>query len=259
MRSTAALVFACCLGACLQVSACEIALIYSIDPIPPLIMGDGEQIPEHPGSAIELLQRAAGDIGCTLRLKRAPTLRVLASVESGSQDGAFIYAYNAERSARFAYPLTDGAVDSARRLTSLAYAVYRRRGTVLQWDGQRFIGLDKPLGINRGWSIGEDLRADGIAVEEAPSTWRNLAKLRAGRLAGYVSLREAGDEALRHYQIEDVERMTAPFMTKDYFVIFNRDFQARNPQLLERLWSRIGQLRDATLAELAVKYQTLEH
>ncbi len=52
MRSTAALLLACCLGACLKVSACEIALIYSIDPIPPLVMGDSEQIPEHPGSAI---------------------------------------------------------------------------------------------------------------------------------------------------------------------------------------------------------------
>ncbi|MBC9252318.1 hypothetical protein A9179_18765 [Pseudomonas alcaligenes] len=254
-----ALLFACVLGLSLRVSACEISLIYSIDPIPPLVMGDGEQIPEHPGTAIELLQRAAGDIGCTLLLKRAPTLRVLASVESGSQDGAFIYAYNAERAARFAYPLKDGAPDAARRLTSLAYVIYHRRGTTLDWDGQRLSGLDKPLGINRGWSIGEDLRADGIAVEEASSTWRNLAKLRAGRLAGYVSLREAGDEALRHYQIEDVERMPLPFVTKDYFVIFNRDFQARNPQLLERLWSRIGQLREATLAELALKYQTIKY
>lgn len=249
-----ALVVACCLAVCLRVSACEIALTYSIEPIPPLIMGEGEQIPERPGSAIELLQRAAGDIGCSLALKRAPTLRVLASVESGTQDGAFIYAYNSERATRFAYPLKDGQIDSARRVTSQAYVIYRLRGSALAWDGQRFTGLDKPLGTNRGWSIVEDLHAAGIPVEEASSTWRNLAKLRAGRLAGYVSLREAGDEALRHYQIEDVERMPAPFMTKDYFVIFNRDFQARHPQLLERLWDRIGELRETTRDELAVKY-----
>ncbi|QKE61973.1 hypothetical protein HNE05_00855 [Aquipseudomonas campi] len=243
------------LGSCLQAQACELSLTYSIDSIPPLIMGDSEVVPEQPGIAIELVQRAAGDIGCKLHLKRAPTLRVLASVESGSQDGALLYSYNAERAQRFAYPLKDGLPDSARRMSSQAYALFRLRGSVLDWDGLRFRDLDKPLGANRGWSIVEDLRAHGVDVEEESSARRNLAKLRAGRLAGYVTLREAGNEALRHYRIEDVEEVPVPFVIKDYFVIFNRDFQARHPQLLERLWSRVGQLRDEVMGEQAAKYQ----
>ncbi|UUY08825.1 hypothetical protein LRS11_01915 [Pseudomonas sp. J452] len=247
------------LGSCFQAQACEISLTYSIDPIPPLIMGDSEIVPEQPGLAIELVQRAADDIGCQLHLKRAPTLRVLASVESGRQDGALLYSYNAERATRFAYPLKDGVADSARSVSSQAYVLFRLRGSALEWDGQRFSGLDMPLGVNRGWSIVKDLQAHGVTFEEEPSARRNLAKLRAGRLAGYVTLREAGSEAIRQHGFEDIEQLAQPFVIKDYFVIFNRDFQARNPQLLERLWLRIAQLRDEVMGEQAAKYQILDH
>ncbi|MFC4160790.1 substrate-binding periplasmic protein [Chitinimonas lacunae] len=236
-------------------ASCELSLAFNDEPLLPYLAGSGPEIlPQQPGIAVEMVQRVAADLGCTIRYYRMPNRRVLAETQSGRYDGAFMYSYNAERAVHLAYPEIDGHPDPSRRMTSLSYYAYRRQGSEVNWDGKRFSQLNGSVGVNLGWSVGNDLRNLGIPIEEALSTKQNFDKLRAGRIGAYATQDLAGDSALRNLGYKDIERLPLPISTKDYYLVFNRDFYHRNRPIVERFWKRLGAVRDEVLRQTAPRY-----
>lgn len=235
-------------------SACNLSFAYNAEPSPPYMVGEGTLPAERPGVAVEMVREASRRIGCTARFVRLPNVRVLAETQAGRHDGAFMYSHNAERAAGLAYPLKDGKPDHDRRIATLRYYLYRQAGSPVEWDGQRLRGLNGAVGVNLGWSIGRDLKAMGIAVEEALGSRSNLEKLLAGRIAAYATQDLAGDAAVQRWGQGRVERLPAPLSTKDYFVVFNPDFAARERETTERFWSALAELREEMAAKLLPLY-----
>jgi polar amino acid transport system substrate-binding protein len=198
-----------------SVYACELDLVYSTEPAPPFATGTGESVPGRPGAGVELVQEIANKIGCPARLSRLPNIRALTETQAGKHDGAFMYSYNPEREAGgLAYPMQDGKPDHARRVAIQRYYLYRLKGSAVDWDGQRILNLTGPVGVNTGWSIGRDLRAKGIAVEEVPNARQNLDKLHAGRIAAYATEGEPGRAAMRPGLDDNVEVLPIPLAKK---------------------------------------------
>lgn len=234
---------------------CELRLAYNSEPAPPYLLGDEGAVRQHPGAAVELLQRVAAQHGCLLRLSRVPNVRVLMETQAGRHDGAFMYSYSAARALTLAYPMRDGQPDTARRITRLSYYLYRLRHAPVDWDGQKIQGLQGPVGVNFGWSIGKDLREQGIAVEEALNTQQNFDKLRHGRIAAFATQDLSGDAALRRYGYSEVERLPLPLSSKDYFLVFNLRFYQTHRELAERIWTSMASLRDSALPGLLQRYE----
>ncbi|MGQ5521662.1 substrate-binding periplasmic protein [Chitinimonas sp. PSY-7] len=237
------------------VLACQISLAYNSEPSSPYFIGDGYVPPKKPGAAVELLQLAATQIGCTLKLTRLPNMRVLAEAQVGKYDGVFMYSYNAERAASFVYPTRAGKPDGSRRITSLSYYLYRAKGASANWDGQHFSGINGAIGVNLGWSVGKDLLAKGLQIEEAISTRQNFAKLRNGRIAAYATQDLAGDSVIQEDDIKDVERLPTPISSKDYFILFNPTYYQQNHDRVEQLWNVIGNLRESSLPGILRLYE----
>jgi len=54
---------------------------------------------------------------------------------------------------------------------------------------------------------------------------------------------------------KNIEKMQKPFSEKPYFVIFNKKFKEKNSAIIEKLWDKIGEIRDKTILELMPKYE----
>ncbi|WP_338845179.1 transporter substrate-binding domain-containing protein [Massilia sp. W12] len=235
-----------------------IRLAFSDVPSWPWQVGESMALANPPGIAVELIKLAAAQTGMLLQIERMPNKRILQSLQSGALDGAFIYSYSAERAQFAAYPMQKGQPDSSRRVARLSYYLYQLQGRPAIWDGQQFTRLHAPLGANAGYSIAEDLRKQGMEVEEAKTTEQNFAKLRKGRLAALAHQDHIADLYLAQHKIKDVQRLPQALSSKDYFLIFNRQFAQTQAAQVETLWERIGTLRDNFTRQALPRYSAKE-
>jgi polar amino acid transport system substrate-binding protein len=236
--------------------ACEVSLAYGDSPSAPFTIGGDLVIPAKPGIAIEIVTAAVIEAGCTVKLTRLPGQRVLRAVENGDFDGAIMFSHSAQRARAMDYPIKDGTPDSARRLATLRYFLYRRKGDQISWDGTTLKNPGgMPIGINYGFSIGELLVKLGSKTDEVKTTEQNLGKLRLGRIAGYAMQEHIADAMIQSLQYEnDIEKLPIPLLTKDYFLTFSHVFYLAHPELAEKIWTLIGEKRDPMTHTLLPQY-----
>ena len=222
---------------------------------PPRILGDGLTLGEPPGIQIELLMKAAKQVGIDLKITRLPSKRVLNNLEEEKSDAALIFSYSEERAKYAAYPMKNGKPDSARRIYNVGYAIYKQKNSPLKWDGKQFQNLKGAIGSILGWSVSEDLSKMGLKVEEVKTHKQNLEKLKLGRVAAIVGPEEVIDYFISTADYKNIEKMQKPFSEKPYFVIFNKKFKEKNSAIVEKFWDTIGKIRDKTMIELMPKYE----
>jgi polar amino acid transport system substrate-binding protein len=249
------LVFLCILlSSALAGNACTLRLAYSVDPTPPFTVGSGQRTPEQPGITVELIRQSAANINCDVELIRASTLRAREWAQRGAGDGAFGYLYSPEMAVTLAYPMDGAMPDRFRRAGTLSYVIYVPQNSTLQWDGKQFAYLNGPVSVNFGEAIANDLREIGVRVVEAYSSQEAMRNLMRGRIAAYVTLAENGDNAIERAGLDGIKQLQIPFLSEDYFLVFNRDFYTKNATLAEKLWDEIGANRDATTQRLMPQY-----
>lgn len=224
----------------------------------PYFLGQGSEIPEPPGLSLDILRLVGETLGVEIQFIRKPGPRVLAELGHNKLDAGFIFSYKPAREAYGRYPMANGQVDGRRRMAVLSYMLYVPHGSRIDWNGEEITGdLNRPIGANIGYSIVADLRKRGVPVEESKSTQQNFLKLLAGRLAGVADQEIVADAHLRLEGIEGVAKRPVPLATKDYFLIFSHQFYDHHPQLAEKIWDTIAELRDETQDQLLPQYLNL--
>lgn len=241
---------------------------YGVDPDPktftlayadveffPFEMGNKETPLEPPGIAVDIITTAVKELGLKPEVRRFPNNRVLAELEGGTVDGACSFSFKEERLKSGKYPMKDGKADSARRLTTVSYYVYKLRTSSLEWDGKEFKNLKGWLGGSTGYSIVDDLKKKGIKMEEAKTTEQNLKKLVAKKIDGFAAQDVTTDFYVERPEYAMVTRLPTPLATKDYYLMLSNKFVTANPDLAEKIWSKIGEIRDRVTKESAPKYK----
>ncbi len=236
--------------------ACDITLAYTEHPSAPFLEGEGLSAPARPGIAIDIISAAAAQAGCNTHLTRLSNLRVLRSVEAGDADGAILFSYDAERGSLMAYPMKGAQPDAARRLATLSYYLYRRKGGSINWDGTTLSNPESlAIGVNTGFSIADMLTALGIRLEEVQTTEQNLGKLHLGRIGAYAMQEHIADPVIRQMHLEnDIEKLPAPLSTKSYYLTFSHKFYAAHPEIAEKIWTAIAEQRDSMTKSLMPQY-----
>lgn len=220
---------------------------------PPYYMGNGTATDlAKPGVSVEMLREAAREAGIDIQFIRMPWVRCQKSLQRGEIDLIFNASYKEERRAIGAYPMVGDRPDSARRIDTIAYALYRLKGSAVAITGDTITGLNGPVGAPAGYSILGDLQAKGIATETAPDTANNFKKLVSGRIPAVAALERIGDGLLAEFpQIEKVSPLLA---TKDYFVMASHQLVAAKPELVQRLWAKLAEVRERSSAALYNRY-----
>lgn len=240
---------ASCLG------AEKIKLGYSDVENFPYQSGNGVAMGEPPGIAIELIRIAAQELGLEVEFVRLPAVRLFVAMQSNEIQGSFLFSYKEDRLQYGSYPMRDGKPDRSRRMTTINYSFYKLHDSPLKWNGTELSNRSMPVGINSGFSIGDDLKKLGIPIDDGTkATAQNVSKLQHGRISAYATLEDSADAYLERYQITGVTKLSPPITSRDYYLMFSKRFIEQNTALAELIWTRIGAMRDKRTAELAGKY-----
>jgi polar amino acid transport system substrate-binding protein len=190
-----------------------------------------------------------------LRYSRKPWARCLAELEVGAVDAVIDSSFKPERMATGAYPMRKGRVDRRFRIDSKSYSLYTRRASALAWNGRSF-GRRKPaLLAVRGYAIVDDLRKQGISINEVNSPDDAFRMLLAGRADGFVHLTEFADYKLRkNPEFAAIARSGPPLAVKDYYLQLSHRFHDAHPALAQRIWRTLREVRQSESERLLQKY-----
>lgn len=147
------------------------------------------------------------------------------------------------------YPTdAEGRLDQDKRLHTSRYALYRRTGSPLDWDGQRFSQLEGRVGSLSGFSIIDLLRAQGVEVDESSrDPLALLQMLVRGRVEAVALQRLRGDFILqRHPQLAaQLERVPQPLEEKAYYLMLSNRLLDQQPWLAAAIWAEIARQRES--------------
>ena len=228
---------------------------YEDKALPPYYLGNSFQIdPVNPGVSVELMHMAAAQLGLEIQAVRMPWVRCLISLQKGEVDAIFNASFKEDRQENGVYPMAGGKPDSTRRIATVAYSLYSPTTSPLTWDGKAVSGLSGFVGVPAGYSIADDLTKMGIKVEEAPDTISNFKKVSAGRIAAVATLDTTGDTLLATGQFPQLRKLQPPLVAKDYFVMFSHQYFDSHRAMAEKLWQKVGELRETKGPQLHAKY-----
>ena len=205
-----------------------------------------------------LVMQAAAKSGEQVKLLPLPWKRCLSQVAKGLVDGALDASYTEERAAFAAYPTTaDGKPDPKRRIWAGGYSLYKLKTSAAGWDGQNFTHLTGPVGLQLGYSIGDDLKRLGVPVAEFSGDAEVMLKrLTAGQVPLVALLTDEGDALLEDPALSGVvEGIQPAFSQKPYFVIFHKRYYADHQKNVEGFWSHLATVRESQAFKQFVRAQ----
>ncbi|MBF0208520.1 MAG: hypothetical protein HQK53_16715 [Oligoflexia bacterium] len=82
----------------------------------------------------------------------------------------------------------------------------------------------------------------------------NLIKLKNNRIDGYAAQDITTDRVIASGDYGEIIRSKVPIVTKDYFLLINSDFYAANTDLIEKLWTKIGEIRESVTQKEVGRY-----
>jgi polar amino acid transport system substrate-binding protein len=180
-----------------------------------------------------------------------PWQRCLSEAAAGRFDAVLAASYTPARAIGLAYPLdAQGKPDADRRMFSIGYALLRRKGSGVVWDGQRFSGSSpragQAIGAERGYSIVLFARDRGAVVEDRyPSFGPLVDSLRLRRIAAVLINQEGAAQLLADPAWAfDHELGGPPLQTKAYYMPLSRAFADAHPALAQRLWDAVAKPRE---------------
>ncbi|MBC7951010.1 MAG: transporter substrate-binding domain-containing protein [Rhodospirillaceae bacterium] len=222
---------------------------------PPYYLDDSTMMDaDRPGVSIELVRAAAKEAGIEAEFVRMPWVRCLKSLQKGDIDATFNASFKEDRMEFGVYPMVGAKPDSARRIATLTYSLYRLKDGPVSWNGKAIAGLDGPVGAQSGYSIVEDLGRMGVKTEEAQASTTNFKKLASKRIPAVAAQDVNGDALLATGEFPNVEKVNPPLVTKDYFVMFSHQFYDGKRALAEKLWTKLAEVRERDGAKLYAKY-----
>lgn len=235
--------------------AISLKLCFPDNDAPPWQIGNGEYLFNPPGLSLDVISKAANDLKINLIYTRVPTNRVFAMLKRDEADGVFIFSYLPERLQDGVYPLKNGELDHSRRVATMDYHFYKSKSSTLTWDGQQLKNLKTDIGVNRGYAVIDILKKMQIGYEESKGSEILVKKVSSGRIDALVAQSVTVDLFISKLKITNLIKLTPPVISKDYFLVFGKNFYQHNKDLCEKFWSQIGKVRDSTIVNNIAKYE----
>lgn len=177
-----------------------------------------------------------------------PWKRCLSKADQGEFDAVLTASYLPERAKRLIYPYNaDGSLNANKRMFNLGMAMIRRVGSRVSWDGEQFVNLEGPAGVQLGYSIGEYLRAHHVEVDDgSPTVVSGLRKLSAGRIGVFVFNPFNLDAEINDASYASkLELVANPLVQKKpYFLVFSSQHNTAQPDMPSRIWSAMELARN---------------
>ena len=232
-------------------SADTLTLCYEDQNSYPWVMKDGS------GLNLQLLQLVDATLPQQFTFVAVPWKRCLSGLAQGTYDGAFASSVKADRLALGRYPQdADGRLDERKRLHTSIYALYRRKGSPVSWNGEEFRQLHGRVGSLSGFSIVDFIRAQGAEVDETsrdPLALLQMLRHKRIEAAALQSLR--GDFVLQAYPdlAAQLEKVKLPLEEKAYYLMLSNAYVTAHPQQAADIWNEVEQQRESVVYQRQVQ------
>jgi polar amino acid transport system substrate-binding protein len=201
------------------------------------------------GMNIVLLEMLAAKTGAKIEMVGMSWEKCLAGVESGEVAGLVGASYKEDRAKYAMYPMANGKLDSARKIHTDAYNLYKLKGNPLAWDGSKLSNLSGQIGAQKGYSVVGDLKKLGAQVDDSlASADAVMQKLASGKIQGAAMLTYDGEGLLEGSAdlASKIETLAPVLVDKPYFLIIGKGFYSKNQEAVEALWSAIPAVRQSS-------------
>lgn len=200
------------------------------------------------GLNLDLIRMAAAKARVSVEFVTLPWKRCMSEMQDGTAHGVFAASFGADRLAFGAYP-GGNPPDSDMQMHADGYVLVRRKSDSVQWDGKSISGLTGSVGAQVGYSVVNDLRRLGVAVDEGSQTAPELLqKLQLGRLGAAAlgnsdAAKLLGDRAKPGEYGLTMEAFPVPLVQKPYYLMLSKQLVQDSPELANRLWQHIAAAR----------------
>lgn len=202
-------------------------------------------MPDGSGQHQQLLRMAARGLPLQLQNYFAPRPRCLQDMRSGRADAA-LGVYTAERLSYLVYPGKPGLMpDPAQGLGEVRFVAYRRVGSSVSWDGQRFGQLgDGAVGVLFGFAYGPKLAELGVPIDDRAITHGQLLqKLERGRNPVVILQERQVEHLIAQHYAGKIEALSPLFEEFTLYLMVARPFMEQHGELVRRYWRAIEATR----------------
>ncbi len=200
--------------------------------------------PERSGLNFELLKRVEAKLDISFSYELLPWKRCLAKLKSNEVDGAFSVSFSDERREYGAFP-GGASHDSKKRLHTARYFLLRKKGSTVDWDGKQFHGLDGKVAFQLGYSVGDLLRAMRLPVDESSDSSHNVGrKVLTGRVAAAAMMDSDVAALMAGPLAPQLDVAATPLLEKPYYLMLSHALVKARPELAERIWKSIEEVRN---------------
>ncbi|WDE11331.1 transporter substrate-binding domain-containing protein [Thalassomonas haliotis] len=238
-----------------QAQPLEIRLAYSDTESYPYQLGNSEKVASPPGIAVDIIKTAAENIGIRVIFVRHPNSLIFSHLHHGVIDGIFIFSYLKAREVFGVYPMKAGVPDIDKRITQISYFLYRTKEGKLDWDGGGFTPKGMSVATQSAFSIVDMLCAHDLAVAEVKGIEQLYRLLKSGRVDAVATQDILLEPYIKAQQIKDIERDWPPLETRDYYLMLSHQFYEKYPQIAEKLWQEIANVRKALFPDIGKIFQ----
>lgn len=207
------------------------------------------------GLHVDIIVQAMSNLGHQIVFKPLPWQRCLEEAKAGRFDAVATASYKPERAEFLAYP-DDAATAKKSKwaVSQVEYMVVTPTSAGYKYGGDAKT-LPTPVRIPRGYSVADEIKKLGVAVDDgAGGDEQNFAKLARDGKGSVVTLPEIAEKQLKKpayagkMSVSDI-----PYTTKSYYLPFSKA-AAVAPDDMKKVWAEIAKVRDGKSAEFAAKY-----
>lgn len=238
-------------------AAGPIRLCYEDVTVFPWITGDEE------GLALIEVKMVEEELGLRFNLIRLPWKRCQMEAEAGKIEGLIAASYTKERAAWGVYPtLSNGELDVDKRLHTDSFHVYIRKDSKIQFKNGKFIDLGlNEIGVQLGYSVGTDLKAQGYNVHSSFASAYDLLKQLDIKAINVAVLQNHESKRILQLHPElskNIRRVNGPYKIKDQYILFTKSFYDKNEALVKSIWKSVARARKSQKYKLAEE-KVLKH
>lgn len=202
---------------------------------------------EPQGYAEILVKEAARNLGIAVTESVAPWVRCEKMLASGVYDAALNMTFAGKNTAIGVFPMTPArAPDTDKSVGRYTSQLFRRIGSTADLTDGIVVNTPKPVGIQAGYQLHRALiQSAHWTVLEIPNDANQMAEMLMG---GRVDLLVGDYAAQRVVETKYktlIEPLPSLFSDSVVYLVFSKSYYQANQDMIERLWTEIGRVRNS--------------
>ena len=209
------------------------------------------------GLQIDIISKALSNLDYSVNYKPLPWKRCLASAKDGDFDAIATASYKDKRAVFLEYPNdASTAKKSVQRVLQVEYVVVTASDSGYTYAGD-VKTIPTPVRVPRGYSIGDDLKKQGLKVDDGAAGDENNIKKMLRRGDGSVVTLPKRVELLSKQDVYKGKLSVSdtPVKSKSYYLPFSKKSKITKADQ-EKIWAEIANVRNDLefMGKMSAKY-----